>query len=158
MGAAGSAAIVDSAGDNADDLGVKDVVSAASDAAQADGVLSIERAPRQLLTATYVTDCSAVYMRASCPGTEDIPFTPRCVVNWIYQALGVTIETLQLLLGSNRFNAEGELVDDSQTPAKLGGQVIVFWGTEIGARRTHSLIEWEYDAAVAFFYYASNNV
>ena len=74
VGAAASAAIVDSAGDNADDLGVKDVVSAASGAAQADGILSIERAPRQLLTATYVTDCSAVYMRASCPGTEDTPF------------------------------------------------------------------------------------
>jgi hypothetical protein len=72
-------------------------------------------------------------------------------VNWIYQALGVTIETLQLLLGSNRFNAEGELVDDSQTPAKLGGQVVVFWGTEIGARRTHSLIGWDHDATVAVF-------
>ena len=143
MGAAASAAIIDSVGDKADDL-----IWPTQAALTPGGILP------KLLTATYVTDCSTVYMRASCPGTEDIPFTPQCVVNWIYQALGVTIETLQLLLGSNRFNGKGELVDDSQTPAQLGGQVVVFWGTEIGARRTHSLIGWDYDADVAAFYYA----
>jgi len=148
----GAAAIAaGSEGNNADGPGVGDVVSAASGAAQADGTLSIVRAPSHLLTATCVTDCSTAHMRASCPGTENIPFAPQNVVNWIYQALGVTIETLQTHLGSNRFNAQGKLVDESQTPAKIGGQVVAFWGTEIGARRSNAMVAWDYDGDVAVF-------
>ena len=47
--------------------------------------------------------------------------------------------------------SNGELVDESWEPVNIDGQVVAFWGTEIGARRGNAMVAWDYDGDLAVF-------
>jgi hypothetical protein len=103
-------------------------------------------------TAIYVTKNHIVQMSPVDPRWSHVPFAPQPVVNWIYQALSSGLCVLQKLLGANkRFQADGTFRADGGMEPASGGQVVVFWGTEIGARRDQGLIAWDYDGDLAVF-------
>jgi hypothetical protein len=74
------------------------------------------------------------------------------VANWLYQVLGCVLAKLQSLLGEQgRFDCHGVYRDLCLKRPACGGQVVAFWGTEIGARRNQALVSYDYDCDCAAF-------
>ena len=106
---------------------------------------------RSSSTATYDATGAVVCLKVPIQGFDHIPFVSQPVVNWLYQVLGRVLYETQNLLGVNkRFHPDGVYRDALGAPAS-GGQVVAFWGTELGARREQALIAWDYDVDVAVF-------
>ena len=102
-------------------------------------------------TSTYGKDGAVVCMKVPLRDFDHMSCTPQPVVNWLYQVLGRVLYETQSLLGVNkRFGPDGVYRDDLGRPAS-GGQVVAFWGTELGARREQALIAWDYDVDLAVF-------
>ena len=106
-----------------------------------------------LPSADYVCDDSSACALLRCTASSAglVPFTPRPVVFWLYQVLVYTLAVLQELLGTGRFHADGCYLDAvSKSPAS-GGEVVAFWGTELGSRRDQGMISYDYDVDLAVF-------
>ena len=98
----------------------------------------------------------APHLLSTCVGFDDIPYTPMNVANWLYQVLLDTVTNLQSILGLGyRFDQDGSYLNDvygvDDTEPACGGQVVAFWGTELGSRREQAMIAWEYDVDLAVF-------
>ena len=82
---------------------------------------------------------------------HEMQYTPQTVVNWIYQAIVDVMARIQSCFPpGGRFSASGEYFDKNGART-AGGEVVLFWGSELGSRREQSLIAWDYDADLAVF-------
>ena len=101
--------------------------------------------------AEYVASGACAVMHAIGAPGPCVPFTPQPVVDWLYQVLGIALSVLQKFLGTDAFfQSSGNFVRSKGGPA-CGGMLAGVWGTEIGARRDHALLAWDYDVDVAAF-------
>ena len=70
---------------------------------------------------------------------------PQSVANWLYQTLGVTLAQLERLLGSDAgFDYTGRYRSHEDFKPASGGQAVVFWGTELQARRDQMMSSYDY--------------
>ena len=84
-------------------------------------------------------------------GDTEMQYAPQTVVNWIYQAIvDVMARIHSCFPPGGRFSASGEYFDKNGARTE-GGEVVLFWGSELGSRREQSLIAWDYDADLAVF-------
>ena len=92
------------------------------------------------------TGAIAVTRRSDHP---TVPLAPQFVVNWVYQALVDVYYTLEQVLGTfgggGHFNANGTFCGEGS------GEVVLFWGTHLGAVRDQAMIAWDYDGDLAVF-------
>ena len=93
---------------------------------------------------------------ASASGDSSIKFMPQPVANWLYQRVADVVTVFQSLLdGGGSFAGNGEYVlpasGGRESMPASGGEIVVWWGTELGARRNQSIIPWDYDADFAVF-------
>ena len=80
-------------------------------------------------------------------GQGGMPYTPQFVVDWLYQCVLDTVRVLEEILGVVSYSAEGY-------PFGAGvGQVMLFWGSQLGSIREQALIVWDYDVDLAVFYH-----
>ena len=81
----------------------------------------------------------------------DVLFMPPNIANWLYQAFGDVLVAFQAALnGNGAFDATGAYVTEEGTPA-CGGEIVAWWGTELGSRREQAIIAWDYDVDAAVF-------
>jgi len=74
-----------------------------------------------------------------------VPHAPQSVVNWIYQALLDCYSIFARLLGEGSFDEAGVWQGSGS------GQLMLFWGSHLGAVRGQSMISWDYDGDLAVF-------
>ena len=74
-----------------------------------------------------------------------IGLTPFAVGNWLYQATVDVYNTFQNILGNSRFTEKG-IIQGTGT-----GEVVLWWGSHLGAARDQGLIAWDYDIDLAVF-------
>ena len=107
---------------------------------------------------SYVADGAAVSVIVSTPA-GDVRYTPQSVANWLHQTLAdVYLCLRELLDGRGQFNVRGEYkqrdIDGdcrrAQVPAS-GGQLVMAYGTELGARRHQAMVAWDYDVDLVAF-------
>ena len=75
-----------------------------------------------------------------------VPYAPPSVVNWIFQALLDVVSTLERLLGDGSFDRTGHWDGGGGC-----GEVMLFWGSHLGAVRGQAMIAWDYDGDLAVF-------
>ena len=76
---------------------------------------------------------------------------PPNIAKWLYQGLADVLVAFQTVLnGGGAFNAAGAYVTETGQPAS-GGEVVAWWGTELGSRREQAIIAWDYDVDLAVF-------
>ena len=98
--------------------------------------------PSDSVAAAYMRqkDSAITFMQTVADATDSatsIQWLPQEAADWLYQATHYVIPFLQTLLGANNaFDAKGEYRDASGEPAS-GGQLVAFWGTEIGSGKGH---------------------
>ena len=74
-----------------------------------------------------------------------IGLTPFVVGNWLYQATVDVYTAFQNILGNSRFTEKG-IIQGTGT-----GEVVLWWGSHLGAARDQGLIAWDYDIDLAVF-------
>ena len=107
------------------------------------------RKPSDAPAAAYIQKEHAViaYMqpKSANRSATDIHWLPQEAADWLYQATHYSIPLLQTLLGTHKaFNRKGQYLDANGEPAS-GGQLVAFWGTELGSRRDRALIAYDTD-------------
>ena len=107
------------------------------------------RKPCDAPAAAYIQEANAAvaYMQAknATDSATDIQWLPQEAADWLYQATHYCIPLLQTLLGTHKaFNTKGQYLDANGEPAS-GGQLVAFWGTEMGSRRDRALIAYDTD-------------
>ena len=99
---------------------------------------------------TYDSDGGCAHVLVKSPAGE-VPFMPQPVADWLYQAGADVVVVVQRLLdGGGAFNAEGEYKTKEGRSAE-GGEIVGFWGTEIGSRREQAVLSIDYDMDFAIF-------
>ena len=66
-------------------------------------------------------------------------------MNWVYQALLDVVSILERLLGQGSFDQTGRWSGGGC------GEVLLFWGSHLGAVRGQAMIAWDYDGDLAVF-------
>ena len=88
--------------------------------------------------------------RVPTPAGDVLFMTPN-VANWLYQAFVDVLTGFQTALdGGGAFDASGAYLTKAGAPAS-GGEIVAWWGTEVGSRRDQSIIAWDYDVDFAVF-------
>ena len=108
--------------------------------------------PSSVPAASYVKgpDAVTVYMQPINKGdtlgcAASIKWLPQEAADWLYQTTHYAIPLLQTLLGTHKaFDCKGHYLDADKRPAS-GGQLVAFWGTELGSRRDRGLIAYDND-------------
>lgn len=77
--------------------------------------------------------------------SPSVPLAPPFVVDWVYQAIVDTCCILEQVLGCGSFDEAGKWVGSGC------GEVVLFWGTHLGAARDQAMIAWDYDGDLAVF-------
>ena len=81
----------------------------------------------------------------------DVMFMPPNIANWLYQGLADVIVTFQTALdGGGAFDASGKYLTKAGERV-TGGEIVGFWGTELGSRRDQAILAWDYDVDFAIF-------
>ena len=79
---------------------------------------------------------------------------PPHIANWLYQAFADVLRAFQFVLGGGgggaAFDANGAYLTEAGEPA-CGGEIVAWWGTELGSRREQAIIAWDYDVDAAVF-------
>ena len=77
------------------------------------------------------------------------------MANWFYQNIADLLTICQSLLDrGGAFTRDGvycAAASGAESNPAGGGEIVAWWGTEIGARRNQSIIPWDYDADFAIF-------
>ena len=74
-----------------------------------------------------------------------IGLTPFAVADWLYQATVDVFNACQNILGNSRFTEKG-IIKGAGT-----GELVLWWGSHLGAARDQGLIAWDYDVDIAVF-------
>ena len=81
----------------------------------------------------------------------EVLFMPPHIANWLYQAFADVLRAFQFVLGGGAaFDANGAYLTEAGEPA-CGGEIVAWWGTELGSRREQAIIAWDYDVDAAVF-------
>ena len=92
------------------------------------------------------TDEGTGAIRVATPLGE-VLFMPPHIANWLYQAFADVLRAFQSVLGGSgggsgggAFDANGAYLTEAGQPA-CGGEIVAWWGTELGSRRQQAIVD-----------------